>query len=216
MSVVRIETFSESSIERAEKLLAGIANGTEKAVKNAMPRAATHLRAQSGKKIRERYAISQSNIRANENVKIRYTYQNGVSAEIIFSGHKIPLYRFNGASPKQPTQNPNETIRAIIAGRWRTVHPGMIASGHQLKGTSSTPLKNTFVAKMESGHIGIFERTGDVTAKGNDAIKEVMGSSVSQMVGNNEVAAALVESASKKFEERMEREITRIQNGWGG
>lgn len=218
MGLVKIESFGGESLDRAAKLLAGISGGVEKAVQSAMPRAASHLRTQSSERIRERYAISHSAIRSNENVKIHYSYQSGssVCATITFSGRKIPLYRFDGAAPKQPTQDPSKTIRAIIAGQWRMTHPGVSASGHQLRATAATRFQDAFVAKMASGHIGIFERSGAATPAGSDAIKEIMGSSVSQMVGNSEVAESLANDASKKFEERMEREILRIMNGWGG
>ena len=218
MGLVKIESFGGESLDRATKLLAGISGGVEKAVQSAMPRAASHLRTQSSERIRERYAISHSAIRSNENVKIHYSYQSGsgVCATITFSGRKIPLYRFDGAAPKQPTQDPGKTIRAIIAGQWRMAHPGVSASGHQLRSTGATRFQDAFVAKMASGHIGIFERSGAATPAGSDAIKEIMGSSVSQMVGNSEVAESLANDASKKFEERMEREILRIMNGWGG
>ena len=69
---------------------------------------------------------------------------------------------------------------------------------------------------MESGHIGIFERTGGITSGGNNEIKELQGSSVPQMLGSKEVQDELVNKASQKFEERMEHEIMRIMNGWSG
>lgn len=43
-----------------------------------------------------------------------------------------------------------------------------------------------------------------------------MGSSVPQMVGNEEVAQRLAEGAMQKFEERLDHEILRILNGYGG
>lgn len=216
MSVVRVESFGQDAIDRATKLLAGIDGGIEKAVKNAMPRAVSHLRTSSVKAIQERYAISATNIRTNENVTVRYTYQDGVQAFINFAGQKIPLYRYDGAAPKTPSADTSKWVHAMISGKMQTVHPSLAASGHQLKSTSPTRFQNAFVAEMQSGHVGIFERTGGVTASGGDAIKELMGSSVSQMIGNEQIASALVDDAEKKFEERIDHEILRVLNGWGG
>ena len=73
-----------TALERAEGLLAGIPNGIEKALNSAMSRASAHLRTVSTKAVRERYAISAANIRAEELVTIAYTYQNGVQAYVSF------------------------------------------------------------------------------------------------------------------------------------
>lgn len=212
---IKIEEFGGKGLERVQKLLAGIEGGIEKAVKSALPRAVSHLRSHSGQHIRERYDISTGALRTNENVKIKYSYQNGATAEIVFNGKKIPLYRYNDSSPKQPTSNKSKRIKAILTGGWRSVHPGIAAAGHILSSTSSTTFDNAFTAKMKSGHIGIFERTGEVTSTGTDGIKEIMGLSVPQMLGNKEVAEKISIDTEKKFEERLDHEVTRILNGWG-
>lgn len=43
-----------------------------------------------------------------------------------------------------------------------------------------------------------------------------MGSSVPQMIGNEEVLQKISKEAAEKFEERLEHEVLRILNGWGG
>jgi len=104
----------------------------------------------------------------------------------------------------------------MIQSKWRRVHPSLAATGHQLKSTAPTRYENAFVAQMKSGHIGIFERTGGITSTGSDEIKEIMGSAVSQMLGNKEVEEKLAEETRQKFEERLDHEVNRILNGWGG
>lgn len=94
------------------------------------------------------------------------------------------------------------------------MHPGITAAGHQLKSTSPERIPNTFVARMGSGHTGIFERTGGATASDGDAIREIMGSSVPQMLGSEEVSEKLGQETMEKFEERLDHEIIRILNGW--
>lgn len=97
MSVVQVQLLDQGQLERAQKLLAGIPNGAEKAAKSAMTRAVSTLRTNSAKAIQEKYDISAANIRANENVTIRYTYENGIQAFVHFAGGKIPLFRYGGA-----------------------------------------------------------------------------------------------------------------------
>ena len=63
------------------------------------------------------------------------------------------------------------------------------------------------MARMASGHVGIFEREGE-------KLREVMGSSVPQMLGSPETAERLGEEAMGKFEERLDHEVLRLLNGW--
>lgn len=214
MSMIRIDT-RDGVIDKVTKILAGIPGGAEKALTSALQRTASNLRTSSADAIRERYAISKSNIRANENVKIKKSINSGnIEFCIEFMGNKIPLYRYDGVSPKSDTRE-NYTVNARINGTWLRVRPSVSASGHQLKGTSPTKFDNAFIATMKSGHTGIFERTGGSTSKGGDAIQEIMGSSVPQMLGNQEVLETLSKKAVEKFEERANHEIMRILNGWG-
>lgn len=215
-SIIRFEEVGGQSLDRAEKMLAGFPGGLDKAIKSAMSRSLSHLRTNSTKEIRKVYAISAAALRTEENIKTKYTYQpgQGISGYVLFSGHKIPLYRYDGTSPVQPTQDTSKTINALINGQWRKTYPGVTAAGHQKVSTSPTRFEDAFVARMKSGHVGIFERTGGATSTGNDALKELMGSSVPQMVGNEDVQQTLVDDTMKKFDERLEHEINVIINGW--
>ena len=215
MSGIQIETSGRQALDKATRLLAGIDGGIGRAVRSAMPRTVSHLRTSSAKAIREKYAISAANLKAAETVHAKYTYQDGVQALVTFSGHKIPLYRYDGAAPAQPAYDAGAWVSAIVAGKWRKVHPSLTASGHQLKSTSPRQLQDAFVARMKSGHVGIFQRTGGSTANGSDTIEELMGSSVPQMLGDSQVAEALTQQAMEHLEQRLEQEVLRILNGWG-
>lgn len=215
MSTVRVEATSQETLDRAAKLLAGVEGGMDKAVKNALDRAVSHLRSHSAQAIRERYAISVANIRASENVKVSYNYHSGVQAAVMFAGQKIPLYRFDGAAPAHPTPDTSKWVEAMVNGQYRWVHPSVAAQGHQLKDTSPTQFRHAFTAQMKSGHVGIFERNGKASGDGGDAIDELMGSSVPQMLGSEEVSEKLARESMQKFEERLDHEVLRILSGWG-
>ena len=109
MSLIRVEQVGSNTLERAEKLLAGIPDGMDRAVKSAMSRAASHLRTNSSKEIRKVYAISAGALRSEQNIKTKYTYHPGedVSAQVLFSGCKIPLYRYNGTGQVSPGHSSN-------------------------------------------------------------------------------------------------------------
>lgn len=215
MSVVEIVSVDGKSIDDAVRILAGIEGGAERALKSAAARAGQYLQTHSGRVIRERYAISQSALRANENVHIKYSFQNGVQLEIKFAGHKIPLYRFNGTNPLMPTKDVTKRVSAIMNGFWKQTSPSIPSSAHVLKSTSPTKFDNVFTARMNSGHIGLFERTGGSTSTGSDAIRELMGLAIPQMLGSDEVTEKLANKTAAKFEERMDIEVNRILNGFG-
>ena len=212
--LVSMEGFGKAAVDKAELLLGGMPTEFDKAIQASMKRAASAVKTETAKAIGENYDISAENIRTSQNVKMSYTVKNGVfTANIRFRGIKIPLFRYNGTTPKYPKVDEGRNVSAVIAGQWRTVHPGVEASAHVLKSTSPKKLEDTFVATMKSGHTGIFERTGGVTPNGSDEIKELMGLSVPQMLGNKEVQDKITEKAEKVFEERMEHETLRILNG---
>lgn len=217
MATIRIENVGAESIDRATKLLAGINGGISKAINAAMQRAVAHMRTTSTKAIREKYDISSTNIRAERNINTRYNYTpgGGVTAMVTFSGQKIPLYRYGGTSPKGVSIDSSKWVSAYINGFWKKVHPGLAASGHQMRGAPTVRFENAFIAQMGSGHKGIFERTGGASSSGSDAIREIMGSSVAQMLGNPDVSEKLATEAMDTFNQRMEHEILRIMNGWG-
>lgn len=209
------EAAGQAAIERAKALLSTIPDGVDKAVKAAMSRTVQKLRSESNKAIQEKYDITDAGIRTEKNVRIRYSYQNGVQATVTFSGRKIPLHRFGGAYPKVPTQDIAAGRKPVmVKGAWTMQYQGVAARGHQFQDTSPTQFMDAFVAQMKSGHIGIFERTGGSTSEGSDAIREIMGSSVAQMVGNQQVAQRLTEGAYETFETELDKAVYRILTGW--
>lgn len=213
MSVVNVSAVGQESLDRAAKLLAGIDGGIEKALRDAMSRTTSLLRKNSVAAVREKYAISAANVRANENVKVHYSYRDGVQAEVNFYGRKIPLYRYDGAAPARPSYDTSKWVRVPIKGEMMWVHPGLPAWGHQLRNTSPVRFNGAFVAQMDSGHTGIFERTGGRTSDGSDEIKEIMGSSVPEMLGSREVEEKLANEAVSKFEERLDHNVMAILSG---
>lgn len=193
--MIRVELAGQEALNRAEKLLSNIPGGVEKAVRSAMSRTVSGLRANTVKAARERYDIKAGDVRTNEAVRVRYSYQNGVQADILFSGKRIPLHRFGGSAPKVPT-------------------PGQAARGHVLKSTSPTRFLSAFVAQMKSGHIGIFERTGGKNSAGRDEIRELISPSVPQMLGSEQVTERLDKIAAERFSKEFEHAVDAILKGY--
>ena len=211
----------QETIDRAVRLLSGIEGGIEKAMRSATERAADRLRRSDTAAIRERYAIKPANIRDEENVDLRFIQREGgtVQACVTFRGRRIPLYRFDGASPAQPTKDPSRYILALLypdtpEEKYRRVHPSMPARGHVLKSTGPFRFRDAFVATMPTGHTGIFERTGGRTSHDNEEIQELWGPSVPQMLGNEAVVTKLANEASNVFLKELDHNVLAILNGY--
>lgn len=218
MIEVTLDSSIREAVERAERMLAAMPGGFEKALRSAISRTASHTRTRISRRVRERYAINAGNLRTEQNIHLQYrSKEGGAEAVMRIVGTKLPLYRFEGASPKAPTNQPH--LVPVLIGdqserKWRMVHPGVTARGKVLRGSGPKTLTDSFVATFRSGHTGIFERTGGMTANMRDEIKEKMGLSIPQMVGNDEVLANLSQDAAEKFDERIDHEIAAILNGW--
>lgn len=213
---IQLSVADQGAVDRAAKLLAGIEGGVEKAVRSAMSKAVARLRRSNVSAVRERYAISAANIRENENVQVSYSYDSGVQAFVRFSGARIPLFRFDGASPHQPTKDTSGRL-PVMSGEdhWRLMYPSVAASGHVLKGTSPYSFEKAFVARMGStGHLGIFERTGGMTSNGKDEIEELFGPSVPQMLGSEDVEKKLADEAMQSFEKDLDHDVLAILSGY--
>ena len=212
---IQLSASGQEAIDRAARLLAGVEGGVEKAVRSAISKAVARLRRSNVSAVRERYAISAANIRENENVQVTYSYDSGVQAFVRFSGARIPLFRFDGASPHQPTRDTSGRM-PVMSGEdhWRLMYPSVAASGHVLKSTSPYSFERAFVARMGTGHTGIFERTGGMTSNGKDEIEELFGPSVPQMLGSEDVEKALAEDAMKSFEKDLDHDVLAILSGY--
>ena len=74
-----------------------------------------------------------------------------------------------------------------------------------------TQFEEAFIANLKYG-TGVFERE---TSK-RFPVQELMGLSAAQMVENEHILQELAEEAQEVVNERIEHEIERILNGYGG
>jgi hypothetical protein len=185
-----IEITSET-IERTQTLLAGIPKGAERAFSNAINRGLSHTKTQAFKQVKTVYAVKQSALNEATTTRVQKASTGNIAGYVSFSGVKIPLYKFQ-VTPKEPRKG--QKVRAGV-----------------MKGGGAT-FDSAFIAKMKSGHIGVFER---VTSK-RLPIEEKMGLSAAQMVQNEDIIDKLTKEAQEIVDERLKHEIDRILNGYGG
>ena len=204
--------ISAKQIEQIETILSNIPGGMEKAISSAMSRAQSAMRSTAIKGITQYYDIKPDAIRDRKKTTINLTKRKidgGIIGSVKFSGGKIPLYRF-GVSHKAPKSKPYR-VPVNFGGNWAMANPGVPVSARQLKSSPLKLFRNSFIAVMQSGHYGMFERMG----RGSTPIREFMGASTPEMAERTQVRKKAEDAAIETMSKRLEHEITRILNGHG-
>ena len=189
MSIVRIEEDRTASIDRANKLLAGISGGAWKAAKNAVDRAAATAKTRAGQFAASEYTVNKGDFMGNVRVSTKVDSSGGsaVSVDVGFFGKVLPLLTFNTRLSKD----------------------GQITTQVKRNGGAAT-LQHAFAERV-FGQIAVFERVGTPRFP----VEQKFGPSTAHMMQNEQVVEKMDEAIRDTFEKRMEHEVTRILNGWG-
>ena len=183
--------ITNEQIERVNLILGNVKNAPNKVFSNVINRALTTVRSQSGKRIRETYNVKQSDISSNQNMKMKRASGGDLAGEIEFAGTVIPLIKFK-VSPAQPK---HKTVSVSV-----------------LKAEGGKRLESAYVADLGTYGVGVFER---MTSK-RDSSTQLFGPSTAHMMENENVLEKVESAAQETIDKRVEQEITRILNGYGG
>lgn len=197
-------------IERVRKMLAGVPKGADRAIANALNKSARTAVTGVIKGLRKNYTINSKHIRKNGFI-IKRANAGNLEARITVRGKVLGLNNYH-MTPKEP-------VKEIPFARVKK-------GGGKFKGG--------FVARMKSGHIGIFERMQEGTrgrirkhmqgekprakkrgtgqTKGRAGVHEFMGPSVAKIAKNEEIHAAMTLDVQKTYAEEIEKQITKILN----
>ena len=181
----------DESLDRVSKLLAGIPDGVYRAVGSALKRSARHGLTVVMKIVSEEYAISQGELKARTKTINTVEKDSVGSYQITFGyrGNVIPLIKFD--------------TKFGSDGRVHT---------RVLRANAQEVLENAFVARM-GGHTGVYEREGPQRFP----VRELFGpSAVQAFYAHEETTDKMDEEILKTYEARIEHEILRVLNGWGG
>ena len=184
--------ITSDAIERVNTLLADVPKGAEKVFSAAMNRGLSRVKTQALQQVKAVYTVNSTALNAATNTKIIKASTGNLAGLVSFSGVKIPLYKFKVTPTKAAT---GKQVKAAVK-----------------KGGSGTPFEDAFIAEMNSGHTGVFERTG----RKRLPVEEKMGLSAAQMVGNEDIIDGLEQEAQDLVNERIIHEMNRILNGYGG
>lgn len=190
-------------LDRARKMLAGIPKGADKAIANALNKSARTALNGVIKGVKANYLINSPKARRYGTYILR-AKPGALSATVGFKGSVLALSYFK-YSPKNPARaTPFAQVKKSGGGSFR---------------------RNAFVAKMPTGHIGIFERYGGKfmagkgprgkirgkgRTKGVKAIREFYGPSFSYMAKNPEIHVGITLSVQETFAVNLNQQISNM------
>ena len=189
---ISIDEANQGTIQRLNKILAGIPGGAYKAAYNAMKRAGDTAKTKAGQFAAAEYTISKSTFMSNVTEKTQISGGNSMggvaSLSISFAGNVLPLLSFST----------------------RYSRDGAITTQVKRNGGAAT-LQHAFAAKVY-GPIAVFERVGAPRFP----VEQKFGPSTGHMMQNEKVVEQMDKTIQETFEQRAEHEILRLLNGWGG
>lgn len=188
--IVRVDEVGGKSLSRANKLLAGIPGGTIKANYSALKRAGETAKTKAGQFAAAEYTINKGDFMRNVNQKSRIGVEAGgvVSMTLSYAGSVLPLLSFNTRFSKK----------------------GLLQT--QVKRMNSAAILEHAFAARAFGPIAVYERLG----ASRFPVEQKYGPSTAHMMQSEEVVKSMDETIRETYERRIEHEIDRILNGWGG
>ncbi len=188
--IIKIDEIGGKGLDRVIKVLAGVPGGAAKAVSSALKRAGDTAKTKAGQFAAAEYTINKGDFMHNVNEKTRVSGGVGgvASLEISFAGSVLPLLTFNTKFSRD----------------------GHVQTQVKRNGGAVT-LERAFVANI-FGQTAVFERVGAPRFP----VEQKYGPSTGHMMQNEQVIKNMDKTIIETFETRIEHEITRVLNGWGG
>lgn len=177
-------------LDRVNKIMQGIPGGMFKVVHSALKRAGETAKTRAGQFAAAEYTITKSEFMHRTRQKTVVDGGSGGVAEVklYFSGSVIPLLTFNT----------------------RFSRDGRVETQVKRNGGAAT-LEHAFVARM-TGKTAVYERVGSARFP----VEQKYGPSTGHMMQNETVTDQMDKTIADTFEKRVEHEILRVLNGWGG
>ena len=187
---IRVDNVGSENIDRINKILAGIPGGAFKVTYAALKRAGDTAKTKAGQFAAAEYTINKGTFMRNVTEKVRTEGGSGgvASMSVSFAGTVLPLLEFST----------------------RYSRGGQLTTQVKRNGGAAT-LQHAFAEKV-FGPIAVFERVGAPRFP----VEQKFGPSTGHMMQNENVVEKMDETIRDTFDKRVEHEILRVLNGWGG
>ena len=184
--------IDDSDLDKAAKLLDGIPGALDKVSRKAVRAAVKGAKKEAAEKIADRYTIQKSRI--GKTMRVAY---RGAGAIFSSKGPVNDLSYFK--------HNP----RSVLKHR---PPKGQYLYSQVVKGKGGT-IAHAFLAKMRSGHVGVFQRAGHGTSNASLPIDKLAGPSVPQMLESPTIERYMEKHLKERFASALEHETMTYLEG---
>ncbi|WP_285906839.1 phage tail protein [Pseudodesulfovibrio pelocollis] len=194
--LIRLDMDNASAVvEEMLDALSSVEQGAQKAASRAINKTLKNAARLTARMVAGEFRVTQSEVLAQVDVrKATYARPDG---ELVFSGRgSLPLVRYVVGST-EPVPTMPGYYRTPKAQRHRGVKVRVKKTGR------ASVLTSAFLARMDSGHVGVFER---VDEGWDSKIRELYSISYLTWLQNDLVADELEERVAERFAHHMEHE----------
>jgi len=182
--------LNQRDLDRAAAELAQVRRGLPLALSRALNRTITGVRTDAVKAVRAEADVSAGRVR--DNVKLFRATTERLSAAVIATGRDIPLIHFRTRPSKPQTKGGRRPAIGVTAQTFKSqggqVYPG------------------SFVARVPTGHLGVFERKG----RARLPIKQLYGPSAADALDRGNALEGIERRARIRLRERFDHEVDRL------
>lgn len=204
------------TIEQVISEIGAFPGAAEQALKGAVKEGIKASRTTAMKEIPGRYHIPAHQLKTESRVKTYFSHkQNSMVGEISFAGRNIPLYYFKITPYAPGADTGKQPVPVNVGGsEWRMLRPGRTVYAAVYRQNSPKKLSDAFIARFQSGHLGVFERTGGTTGSGRESLRELRGPSIAKMAAAPEIQEQIETVTEEKFRENLTVQIEKIIQNW--
>ena len=181
-------------IEQAQELLKDIPGASKKAVSTALRKSLRNAKKEAVKKVRERYTIRKAGY-VSRTIKMKVENMAGILSS---KGPVNDLAYFKTNPKTVPKRRPP-------AGKY--------LYSQVVKGQGGT-IAHAFLARMKSGHVGVFQRAGHGASNASLPISKLAGPSTPQMLGSPSVTEFIAKKMLERMDKNLEQEIGAFLKGY--
>ena len=181
-------------IEQAQELLKDIPGATKKAVSTALRKSLRNAKKEAVKKVRERYTIRKAGY-VSRTIKMKVENMTGILSS---KGPVNDLSYFKTNPKTVPKRRPPK---------------GKYLYSQVVKGQGGT-IAHAFLARMKSGHVGVFQRAGHGASNASLPISKLAGPSTPQMLGSPSVTEFVAKKMLERMDKNLEHEIDAFLKGY--
>ncbi len=208
-------SYNVDMLAHVERELGSMKQKAPKVLKLAVNDTARKARSRLAREAQKEYEVKGTGI--NKAVRIQFATAGNQTATLRYTGKKIPLYQFKRrGGTLGPGRYYNPTLHRMQTGKGGTGASGKLLKSSSFQSDGGAKLK-WFIAKMSSGHTGIFQRTGIPRHQGSrddPEVEEKMGKSIPEMIGDPKRVYGVVEPHIKSdLKEAVSRHVSRALRG---